>query len=114
VRGEVKDGLGSSPRPSPRLARRGGKARGGRRKGGIDYARQLTGWFGMSKVMVRQMRIEFAETVFRDEGNWRQFLAELGQACRIGCERVLGHTNLCSHGGNRGQGKMAQRIGLTH
>ena len=40
VRGEVKDGLDSSPRPSPRLARRGGKARGGRRKGYIDSARQ--------------------------------------------------------------------------
>ena len=26
VRGEVKDGLGSSPRPSPRLARRGKSA----------------------------------------------------------------------------------------
>ena len=60
VRGEVKDGLGSSPRPSPRLARRGGKARGGRRIGGIDYARQLTGWFGISRGMARQMRIEFA------------------------------------------------------
>ena len=64
VRGEVKDGLGSSPRPSPRLARRGGKARGGRRIGGIDYARQLTGWFGISWVMARQMRSEFAGAVY--------------------------------------------------
>ena len=32
--------------------------------------------------MARPMRIEFAEAVFRDDGNWRQFLAKPGQVCR--------------------------------
>ena len=93
-RGEEKDGLGSSPRPSPRLARRGEKARGGRRKGDIDYARQLTGWFGISWVMVWRMRIEFTGAISCNDGNWSQFLAALGKAGRTGCERGLGPISL--------------------